>query len=1708
MSDRLIRLAIGCALALAASTAGAQAPPAPPTCDTPTVADVVALEVPVQFNRLGAHHPAWMIYALREDVEAKGGGSALAPGEVRLRPGHRPRPLVLRVNAGDCLTINFTNLLSSRSRDDQPATRAAGLHVMGLNYVSRIHDGGSHVGANASGLVPPGGSITYRLHAPQEGTFLFYNPAVTTGGEANTGSLAFGMFGAVNVQPEGSEWYRSQVSRAELDMATRRNTDGSPMLLPTGHPVIDYDALYPAGHPRAGKPILAMRQRNRLVHGDLHAIITGPGRGRLAVTYVRNPALEPNATTPQFPGAGTRTREEPFREFTALFHDEVKAIQAFPQFEDDTFSHTLANVRDAFAINYGIGGIGAQVLANRLGIGPAGQCVECKYEEFFLTSWVGGDPAMPVDVPANTALRPDGTVDRFAPRATRALYPADPSNVFPSYLNDRVRFRNLHAGAEQHIFHLHAHQWLSNPDNTGSAYLDSQFIAPGSARTYEITFNGSGNRNQTVGDSIFHCHLYPHFAQGMWALWRVLDTFEWGTELDAEGRPLPTARAYPDAEIETGTPIPAIVPIPTMALPPLPAPVRIEQGQVVLAQAGEAAEDNPGYPFFIPAQAGHRPPRPPLDVVDDGGLRRHTVVGGEAAAALTRLDMAKELESADVRWLEEAGEPVERAAMAFHARRGHPSVTPEGTPRVFVTNGHDPIAGAPFADPCGNDDGTPFRGRTITYRSAAFQTRLVLNRAGWHFPQARMTALWGDVLPTIEGTRPPEPLVARVASGDCAVYMHTNLVPSVYELDDYQVRTPTDIIGQHIHLVKFDVLASDGGANGWNYEDGTMAPGEVRERIAAIRRHNGCGGGDEGPDCPRARPHPYFGSGPDGSWLGATTTVQRWFADPLLDGAGRDRTLSTIFTHDHFGPSTHQQHGLYAAVVIEPAGSTWFHNETGQPFNYSRFDGGPTGWQAAIRTADPANSFREFVLQVADFVGAYEAGGGVDSNGRAIPDPRRVINPPGREPIGLPYLVRRPDECPGGDRPPCPEAIMGQDPGTFAVNFRQEPLALRLFDPRRQRADGTGRGAQAAGEAGDPAFAFRSDVTRAMPEMNRQPGVYPPLTQGVRPGDPYTPLLRAYKGDRVELRLLSGAHEEPHFMQIHGIRWLLRRDDRDSGWRAGQTFGISEHHEMDMHLVPPDGDVSATTDHLYMMSSTAEGLWNGAWGLLRTYEFVQPDLQTLAGNPPPTPRRITLPDGRSVVAGFSARYTNLGEFNGACPVNAAVRRYEVVAISARQALGARGLVYNDRAGAFAGQRGPIHDPTAAMYVLASDLVDGQLRPDRTPEPLVLRARAGECIEVTLENRLPANWAAQVVRPENHGFSSLPLLIDNFNMNQLRPSNHVGMHAQLLASDVSRSDGANVGLNVTLRNGVRSGAQTAAPGERVSYRWYAGRLVPQGNRLVALPVEFGAVNLMPADRLRQSGKGLVGAMVVLPPDATWTEDAGTRTAATVSFRDPEGNQRSFRDFVLMFQDDLNLRASGQPICPPAAGEALDHGEDGRPISVLDQSCRGVEDPQDSGNVALNYRAEPLWFRLGFPPGENFGITGERDFSRVLANATVRGDPRTPVFTAQAGQEMRFRVLQAGGHGRSAVFALQGHQWSMLPHRSVGSPSDTIEGVPWRSGWNRSPPMGAQEGIGPGLHYNVVVARAGGARGVTGDYLIRNMMPNGFDGGQWGILRVTP
>jgi hypothetical protein len=1692
-------------------------------CERTIKASVVAFDQVFFWNRLGAVQPQGMIFALRHNVVPIDWRRGLSPGNVRLRGDKRPRPLVLRMNVGDCLQIDFQNLLNPVPVDEeQPATRHASIHVVGMQLVNDIKDDGSNVGRNPSppgGLVAPGGRTTYTLYADgqmKEGVHLMYSAGATTTGEGDGGQIPPGLFGAVNVEPRGAEWYRSQLTRDELQMATVGRTPG-------GQPIINYNAVYPWWHRYRGLPILKIMNKNRIiVHQDLNAIIMGPGRGRFpAGTFKDIPVVAPN-------------RDWPFREFTIIYHDEIGAVQAFPHFEDghpENLEFTLHGSRDAFAINYGTGGIGSEILANRLGVGPMKDCKECLFEEFFLSAWAVGDPAMVVDRPANSpctveALRDGRCTDSLVNpppgfKATKAFYPQDPSNVHHSYLGDHVKQRIVHAGPkEHHIHHLHAHQWLKSADGEGSSYNDSQALGPGSGHNLEITHSGSGNRNLTAGDSIFHCHFYPHFAQGMWELWRVHDVFEEGTRLDFFGRPAQGARALPDAEILRGTPIPAIVPLPggaasnmaQYAMAPMPqAQAYIVNGQIQITGAG-----NPGFPFFVPAKMGHRPPHPPLDTEFDAGLPRHIIFDARVSLEQhTRTSFDKEIADIRAQEIRETGEPVEVAAMNYHAQPTHPSYRTDGSAAPFLTNGLPPIAGAPFADPCVTDrfpvSGPPVltvspRGRPVTYKGVMFQFDMTINKAGWHFPQTRIESLWRDYDPIRLGQRAPEPLFFRANQEDCITFKHVNLVPKVYRVDDFQVRTPTDIVGQHIHLVKFDVTSSDGAGNGWNYEDGTFGPEEVKHRVEEINRVGGIYTPTGGRRMLTLQNHPFFG-------VPAQTTIQRWLVDDVGKSTAGNRTLRNAFTHDHFGPSTHQQGGLYAGLIIEPQNSAWYHNETGALLGgpaQQRDDGGPTTFQAVIITSDPRFSYREFLLEFQDFQLAYLKGGGVDANGLAVPDPERAINPPGRNEIPLPpfnpyigngpfgpetALLKRPahGRCPDGEPAPCPEIISADDPGTFSVNYRNEPIPLRIRNPSTNT--------QVLNDIrGDLSHVYRS-IARVDPALN-SPGPYPPLTADVGPYDPFTPLLRAYENDNVEVRVLVGAHEEGHNFSINGIKWLFEPFDPDSGYRNSQMMGISEKYDF---IVPRMPKNARTSDYLYKPGTAVDDQWNGLWGLFRTYSTTRQDL-------------VKLPNNKF---GFGPGASNPGDFVGVCPRAAAdrARNYTVAAYLARDILPQRTLQFNGQNGYTFTVRdndphsptygdvenGPLHDPTAIIFVnVTPQLTKSDPPPDIDPytgmyarprvEPLILRANSGDCINVTLLNRLPER------APDLPGYNTMPMIVDYFNANQVIPSSHVGLHPQLVFFDVTKGDGMNVGNNPV---------QTAAPGGSVTYQWYAGdiHINPDTNYGTAVPIEFGATNLSSSDPIKHSNKSAIGSLIIEPQYSTWAIDADSTHSATIKLegefafdcvRAPCIDTReTFREHVLQFQNDINMRFGDGSHVPNLAD---------------------AEDPEDSAQKAINYRTEPMWTRLCYFP--SLPLTGgdprmpqtgcpnpaesthQIDMTNALHNTQIGGrDPVTPIFTAATGRQARFRVLHSGGHARNNVFMVHGHIWQEMPYQT-GSKS-TVIGFKDDSPWH-----GSQFGHGPSNHFDVVLTSAGGRFQVQGDYLYRTFQSFQFDGGIWGLFRVNP
>lgn len=1610
------------------------------------------------------------------------GTEVLAAGMVRLKDCKRARPLVLRANVGDLLEVTVTNLLRGQpnvSKDfcrngeprfpvqpgaptppfehlcadngehdplgaelvdredapepatdaasgrhyDWPATRDLSFVVPGLEPLP-----GSAKECSGLAAAPPGKTFVCKYRIESEGTHLFSSYAAASGGEGDAGSAIHGLFGALIVEPKGSLWYRSQITQKAYDLAWPKEVGKA---LGARGRSLNYEVK------DAGVPVLNLAMQEgagaRIVHGDLNAVIVPPLR------------VAPEGPAPLNDKAMYDGVERAYREFTVIFHDELKTYYSrhFQELEDYS---QFSGVGDGFAINYGASGMGSLLLANRKGIGPAADCVECVYEEFFLQSWANGDPAL------------------------RESFPDDPSNVHHSYLNDRVVFRNFHVGKETHVFHLHAHQWLAGDgvmakNEEYGSYLDSQTIGPQQGLTYKI-YNpssvysrglggeasdareklgwwsalGSGNRNRTPGDSIFHCHLYPHFAQGMWSLWRVHDVLEDGSRRLPDGQAREGLSltledggpARPGTDPSTGapragTPIPGLIPLPEYALPPLPS---------------YGPKGFPGYPFYVDARPGHRAPQPPLDMAlaqdgtpMDGGLPRHVVAGGERSMtgkhvgdvisevgkeaagkllvrrALALADFSVHLDAAFIETRPAEGTPLERRAIAFHAggtgpsadlpelrdATGGPMAAAEGTyasliverqgaPDVpatlkatrsasdlgtsptddqmkqfaarapFLVNGAPPKPGAPFADPCGAppilkrygpqltisdllDNGRikevpdrlvrdPSAGAFVPdpmlrgfrrYEASVVELDLVTNKAGWHDPQSRINVLTREVDRFKNKVRgDAEPFFFRAHSGDCLEFRHTNETPYNLARDDFQVKTPTDTIGQHIHLVKFDVMAADGSGNGWNYEDGTFAPGAVYERICAAIAASGQGAVEAMGIRMLGRRCDLSEKALEDALKNAhlapereryQTTVQRWFADPFT-GAYReqpvgqeprtvwhDRTLRTVFTHDHFGPSSIQQHGFYNALLVEPAGarqvekrqpdgsvasttetwrSAWHDSKTGALLARAGLAGsdadsavGPTapvtssgavGAMATIISNDPKREIpeaekriraraleggiderirhrdtREAALAIADFALLYDSKGEKHGDkglytlirqadcalknicGDAIPGvsdagrQKRLVSgaaapltftqeSDGRR-ISLSVLdAGEGDALATATRewhgkygqpvhPPFrPEAISQKHHDPYLVNYKHDPFPLRLG-----KRSGTGPDAGCpAGEMQLPA-ASAGDSIKDLKEgpAGKMSGVF----RSDLHGDPCTPLIEAYEGDPVQIRLIQGAQEVQHTFTVEGAAWPRNVDelyrhaaiDRDSrrsimkhavnSWAivSAQEVGISEHFEADLtarlrgtgvtipFALPMDARTSA--DGLYHFG-TMDALWNGAWGLTRTYETKPGDLAVSApfdGLPlAPLARLANAPSG-----------PERKESAPACPAGAPLVYAYAAAIALRDYAdgtiaggawpgSANGSVYrrwSGKEGLFYDLNNGLYDPDALALVhvdpsevkvfragndraLGIDTAKFRARLNRQwrrfgIEPYVLRVNAGDCVRWTVFNGLPS-----------------------------------------------------------------------------------------------------------------------------------------------------------------------------------------------------------------------------------------------------------------------------------------------------------------------------------------------------------------------------------
>lgn len=618
-----------------------------------------------------------------------------------------------------------------------------------------------------------------------------------------------------------------------------------------------------------------------------------------------------------------------------------------------------------------------------------------------------------------------------------------------------------------------------------------------------------------------------------------------------------------------GTPIPALIPLKDRERPP------------------KKDDLHPGYPNFIHGKPGEPPLQPPCGVLDkDGNVTVYPTPLEEANFVQNAAPGALYTDTCPCHTVGECERCHEEENLCEKSDCESDLECEE------IGEEKKDCSSCCFPKQCS---------KVKVFEIALVQAKITYNRYGWHDPEGRFFVLKEELerhgglesyIRKVENEEiPVEPLVIRANAGDCIELHTTNLLPEFLEANAFQLRTMTDIVGHHVHLVKFDTIVADGAANGWN-------------NIAGARKYE--------------------------------TLIERFFAD---------EELRTVFFHDHLFANSHQQHGMFGAIIIEEAGATFHNIRDGKELRF--------GTKAVIRRRD-GTSFREFALFVHDFALLF------DKEGKPLDEPH---TPSQRVSLNPQFLRYDPVQDSGinvGYN--CREQTVGigerkgylwyadQEYGACILqsfgdmrNHRYhglfgavivEPAGAAWYrnftkkiDPFAEQAVITALGVEsfreyavfiqngirlldaqenliqtAAAESGEPVDAedtgekgYNYHSERFANRLKKDPRVWKVFSSKIH-GDPSTPIWKAYSGDRVIFRTMMPADKPRNVsFALHGHLW--KEQPRDAFSREIPLQGaVSIGNRFDME---PKGGAGCPGDYLYRSGSFGWDVESGMWGIFR-----------------------------------------------------------------------------------------------------------------------------------------------------------------------------------------------------------------------------------------------------------------------------------------------------------------------------------------------------------------------------------------------------------------------------------------------------------------------------------------------------------------------------
>ncbi|HEY8472080.1 MAG TPA: hypothetical protein VIL37_05525 [Natronosporangium sp.] len=428
---------------------------------------------------------------------------------------------------------------------------------------------------------------------------------------------------------------------------------------------------------------------------------------------------------------------------------------------------------------------------------------------------------------------------------------------------------------------------------------------------------------------------------------------------------------------------------------------------------------------------------------------------------------------------------------------------------------------------------------------------------------------------------PIQPLVLRARLGECVVINLTNELTQAPVTGPAQqpFAVPGGVPDVSIDMqgVSYDAQGGDGGQAVGNNGDSMMAaPGE--------------------------------------------TVQYRFFLDPVM-GEG-----TKVFRSG--GDSTQlTAHGLFGALIAEPASARWFDPDTGVERTN---DPNWSNWTAMIQAPNQP-TFREFAILY------HEIGDESFSLRRPLREDftlggQHLIDPFGNEVGGsLPMVDRRQPDAGqpffrGGN-------TSSYRPGSRALNYRAESFFRRMQHESLLVEEAGGTVDQSARNQLDNKSLGYSSYTY---------------------GDPATPMPRSYLGEPTKTRLAHVGFEQLHVHHLHGgaTRWRQNpaADNTDiAGGLKKVPVQNAQSIRLDSQTISPEesftlehecgagGCQQAAGDFLYHCH-IAHHYISGMWGMWRVYDTLQPDLAPLPGRAAP-PQAVnsadllgrTLQDGRTVV---------------------------------------------------------------------------------------------------------------------------------------------------------------------------------------------------------------------------------------------------------------------------------------------------------------------------------------------------------------------------------------------------------------------------------------------------------------------------------------------